>query len=502
MTRTPWPVFAVAACVATSLFGDGSLYVVLPVVFQSRGLSPMECGLVLSANRWTRLLTNMPAAQRLGVSPVRTTFGFALLIGGLCSLVYGATSNIVLLVMARCAWGACWSVLRLAGLLVVTDCVEAGLATESMVGRMTGLFAGCSRLGGALSMTLSGLVCDRLGFDNLFYLCGVLTMLASPYAWRHAFGPLPAVSVTAARRLAQKRERRAQRREQQQQLGKPCICYSCALPRFSAAQLRLFALAFAASAAGNGMIVATLGAILAAHASVDPSSGRSALDLGGGVRVDTATFNGLLLGVRWAVEGLGAPLFGRLVDRCGWRVVAPCAFALSSANGALGFALFRAAEQAGAEASGTLLACTLLSVLAFFVLVSAADLCVKAMGVAWREAPLLVQGDDLGAAVGPLLGYALLQAPSLPPSAVLATQSLVHGVAAVIACAAARSHSARMLPSSCSSCSSTSRSISAAGDTRGRGGSGAELQCVSLTTADSAAEQAEAASEQAASDTR
>jgi len=126
-----------------------------------------------------------------------------------------------------------------------------------------------------------------------------------------------------------------------------------------------------------------------------------------------------------------------MIDRCGWRAIAPVAFGLSSANGALGYLVLSHAEAAGNDASGGLLSLVLLSLVLFFLFISAADLSVKAMGVMTREAPLLVQGEDLGAAVGPLLGYALLQA-GLPPSAVLATQSLVHGAAALVACSAAR----------------------------------------------------------------
>ena len=66
------------------------------------------------------------------------------------------------------------------------------------------------------------------------------------------------------------------------------------------------------------------------------------------------------------------------------------------------------------------------------MLVSIIDLCVKVMCVRMREAPILAQGNDLGAAVGPLLGYVLLQV-GLPPSVVLATQSLIHGAAVAAA---------------------------------------------------------------------
>ena len=114
-------------------------------------------------------------------------------------------------------------------------------------------------------------------------------------------------------------------------------------------------------------------------------------DRGMGVHIETASFNGLFIGFRWALEGLGAPLFGRLVDLCGWRTVAPAAFGLSCANGLLGFLLLRTAEAAGQEASGLLLLTVLLTVVVFFLLASAADLCVNAMGVTLRQAPLLVQ---------------------------------------------------------------------------------------------------------------
>ena len=38
----------------------------------------MQVGVILSANRWTRLFTNGPAARLLGTSPVRVVFATAL----------------------------------------------------------------------------------------------------------------------------------------------------------------------------------------------------------------------------------------------------------------------------------------------------------------------------------------------------------------------------------------------------------------------------------------
>ena len=184
----------------------------------------------------------------------------------------------------------------------------------------------------------------------------------------------------------------------------------------------------------------------------------------------------MLLGVRWALEGFGAPFYGRLVDGLGWRTVAPAVFALSSANGCIGWILLSAVEEdGGGTAHGVLLVTVLVTIVIFFFLVSGADLCVKAMGVTWRQAPLLVQGNDLGAAVGPVLGYALLQL-GLPPSAVLAAQSFIHAAAAMVAYTMAKTED---LPSRSRDSSGTSSRITHAKDT----GSTA------LQEADAAAEQ-------------
>jgi len=71
-----------------------------------------------------------------------------------------------------------------------------------------------------------------------------------------------------------------------------------------------------------------------------------------GLQVSTATFNGLLLGTRWGLEGLGAPLIGRLIDRLGWERVAPAVFGLSSLNGAIAFGLLHTAEVRAAGPGG------------------------------------------------------------------------------------------------------------------------------------------------------
>jgi hypothetical protein len=51
------PVILVALATAFSLLGDQLLYSVLPSHYTALGLLPYQVGLLLSANRWIRLLT-------------------------------------------------------------------------------------------------------------------------------------------------------------------------------------------------------------------------------------------------------------------------------------------------------------------------------------------------------------------------------------------------------------------------------------------------------------
>ena len=60
------PVLFVALAVAVSLLGDQALYAILPTYYTELGLLPYQVGLLLSANRWIRLLTNQLAVLPAG----------------------------------------------------------------------------------------------------------------------------------------------------------------------------------------------------------------------------------------------------------------------------------------------------------------------------------------------------------------------------------------------------------------------------------------------------
>ena len=98
-------VFAGTA-VAFSLFGDMAMYTILPTQFETLGLLPIQVGLLLSVNRWIRLVTNRAAERLLSRFNRSILFGAALGIGALLAAVYAAAPPFMLLLLARLLWGS------------------------------------------------------------------------------------------------------------------------------------------------------------------------------------------------------------------------------------------------------------------------------------------------------------------------------------------------------------------------------------------------------------
>ena len=98
-----------ATATALSLLGDQALYALLPLYFQEIRLLPIQVGILLSANRWIRLLTNHLAERLAERFPVNLMLVLSLTLGALLSLAYAYFSSFLVLLVARCLWGLCWS---------------------------------------------------------------------------------------------------------------------------------------------------------------------------------------------------------------------------------------------------------------------------------------------------------------------------------------------------------------------------------------------------------
>ena len=120
--RLPWRILipvAIGTCL--SLLGDTSLYAVLPTHTEAAGVSVASVGILLSANRFIRLILNGPLGVAYDRYPRRPLFVAALLIGGISTAIYGLTYGFWPLLCGRFLWGLAWSGIWVGGNTIILD---------------------------------------------------------------------------------------------------------------------------------------------------------------------------------------------------------------------------------------------------------------------------------------------------------------------------------------------------------------------------------------------
>jgi predicted MFS family arabinose efflux permease len=333
------------------------LYAVLPVphYHQALGLEPFHIGLLLSVNRWIRLITNHVAERASNRYNRAGLLVAALCLGSCLALIYGTVRLFPILLLARVCWGLCWSFIRQIGMMTVVDSVP-----QTNIAQGIGIYNGISRIGGALGLFFGAWLCDRIGF--------------SPTMITFCLVSLTAVVPGAISQRTQQHGGRSVRPSGQPSGGRdPALWFS----------------GFIARCVGT-IILSTLGLALQQRFGTATAIG--------GMIVGVATLNGVFVSGRWLIDSLVAPLLGALADRIGYWRTAWIFFAVGA------FVLLQ-----GALASSTIV--WVVSVLAHFVCGTA--LLVTLSAVAGRKGSRAiasyVTSVDVGSATGPLLGWTILQ---------------------------------------------------------------------------------------------
>ena len=328
------------------------LYAVLPVYFEDFGLTAIQVGILLSANRWIRLVTNHVAhVASFHVRP-RTLLLAALSFGTLTTLGYAFTSSFTVLVLARVLWGIAWSFIRHVGVLEVMAHTPVEAA-----GRTMGLYNGISRAG-----TVTGLL-GGAALVDAFGLTAAVVALAGTSA----------VSIVLVLR-------------DQGLLRSTARVHAAAARTGDARGHVVFAvLGFSLGIVGGGFVISTLGLVL------EPYADEVTLVPG----LTAATLTGALLAIRFVLDSAAAPWLGAITDRFGIRPAATAFFLIG------GVALVAASTQPPSLLGmGTLM-------MAFFVASTslhsgvAASVSRHGSGAYARY----VTAADVGSAAGPLLGW-------------------------------------------------------------------------------------------------
>jgi MFS family permease len=357
-------VFIVGLTIGLSILGDSFLYGNLPIEAQNLGIALPLVGVLLSANRLVRLISNTWASSVFEKFGPRRPFIASTVLALITTALYGVGWGFAVFLLARMGWGIAWSALRQGGY----QAVWAGGTTVK--GKLMGLLWGMIRLGSAFSVVMGGYLRDLWG-----YRAGVLgVMSVSAMAIPVAFSirwPAEAQRISSSRQSLWQGWREALKTERGRRL----------------------LLAGSIHTLFEGVLIATASLFLARRLGN--------FDFLSGLGIRIGTIAGLLLALRWTSDILFAPGIGWIADRLGQlrSLVALVSVLLVSLLGAVSI-------------SGPLLVLFLA-----FLFVSSAGLNVTLNAQAnalstQMERPHIYLGVyatavDGGAAVGPLLAYSI-----------------------------------------------------------------------------------------------
>ncbi len=175
--HSPWAaVFLSSGALALTLTGDQLLYVVLPLQAERFGVTLAWVGVLLSANRWIRVLLYGEVA-RIGNRLGSRRLTVAACIGAVVStLAYAVLSGGPLLLVARIVWGLSFAALNLTTLVYA-------VGGDTAMGRMIGVNRSLRTLGQAVAAALGGWLAVSLGPREAFLAMTALTVVAVPLAW-------------------------------------------------------------------------------------------------------------------------------------------------------------------------------------------------------------------------------------------------------------------------------------------------------------------------------
>ena len=358
------------------------LYAVMPSRPDDWGLSIGLVGVLLSANRLVRLVSNTVAAALFSRFGTRLPFAAAMVLAVVTTASYGWVTAFWLLLIARMTWGLCWSVLRLGAYWTVLDA-----ATDANRGFLMGIYSAVARSGSIVGVVLGGLLTDSIGHEWTLTIFAVATGLGG-VAWflssRSHTEPLIAarrpVAATPAAPSAENSPRRATGG------GLSVVLRDRRLLTVGLGGLSGM-LVF------SGLLTASIGFYFGERFGDDIAVA--------GLAVGIATFTGIVLGARFTIDLLLAPLAGHLSDRRGRTVVTLSAFVL----GAAGLFILAASPPLGIVLLAVAIAFVASTALVVLLDARAGDLAPpeRRTAVMSTYATFL----DLGAALGPLVGLSV-----------------------------------------------------------------------------------------------
>jgi MFS family permease len=395
-----WLVAIVGSCIGLAIMGDSLMYSILPLAAPGLGIPLPLVGVLLSANRLVRLLSNVGASRVFERFGPRLPFIGSITLGVIATLLYGITAGFALFLAARLLWGVAWSGMRQGGYQAVWT------GEPRQKGRLTGLLWGLVRLGSAIGVLVGGVLYDRSGYHAAILFVMVSALLALPLALFFRWSVVHVQPKPQAKPQAKFQSKPQQKPEAKVETTAADGGWRSAWER---PVQRWLVVAGFFQYLLSGVVVSTTAVFLAERMGND--SGIAWLGIG------IATLTGMLHGVRWCTDLALGPAVGAFSDRIGQAATA----ALVVVVYVLGLL-------------GALFLPPILAILCLFVVLlsdGAMNIVTSAAasGIAIASARphafvgVFTTTTDAGSALGPLMAYSLVTAIGL---------SWVYGVLGVL----------------------------------------------------------------------
>jgi MFS family permease len=164
-----------ALALAFASFGDAFLYPFLPVNFNQVGVPVMWVGLLLSINRFVRIVSNTMIVHAFAKYGLRAIMIFAVVLAIASTLGYGIATSIWMWVLFRVMWGLGFSAMRIGSL---------GYALQNeRQGFVLGLSRSLQEIGPMLSLFFSPFLLQYLPINSIFYALAFLSLPALYFAF-------------------------------------------------------------------------------------------------------------------------------------------------------------------------------------------------------------------------------------------------------------------------------------------------------------------------------
>ncbi|EXJ09706.1 MULTISPECIES: MFS transporter [Nitrincola] len=154
-----------------TLVSDALLYLLLPLYFESFGLTLLWVGLLLSLNRFIRLLINPWLVSYFQIMGARKALLQAIALATIASLCFVLMASPWILLASRVLWGCAFALMRLACLHYATE--ERSLSLKNL-----GWFTSFQEIGPLLVMLLSPWLLTFLTLSQVLMFGTLLCVLA------------------------------------------------------------------------------------------------------------------------------------------------------------------------------------------------------------------------------------------------------------------------------------------------------------------------------------